>query len=209
MDILKKYFPGLDTLQMEQLVHFRDLISLWNQRLNLISRKDIPHLAERHILHSLSISLLYSFPDSSRILDVGTGGGFPGIPLAILCPDVSFTLIDSIGKKVNAVREICKSLQLSNVEVMQVRAELLDDKYHYIVSRAVAHIDKFTLWVRGKIIEPSPLFPDNGILYLKGGELTEELQSFPLARIHDLGVNFDESFFETKKLIYLPFEGLS
>ena len=148
--------------------------------------------------------LLYSFPDSSRILDVGTGGGFPGIPLAILCPDVSFTLIDSIGKKVNAVREICKSLQLSNVEVMQVRAELLDDKYHYIVSRAVAHIDKFTLWVRGKIIEPSPLFPDNGILYLKGGELTEELQSFPLARIHDLGVNFDESFlFLLKSSIYI------
>ena len=209
MDILKKYFPGLDTLQMEQLVHFSDLISLWNQRINLISRKDIPYLAERHILHSLSISLLYSFPESSRILDVGTGGGFPGIPLAILCPNVSFTLVDSIGKKVDAVREMCKSLQLSNVEVMQVRAELLDAEYHYIVSRAVAHIDKFTLWVKGKIIKPSPQFPENGILYLKGGELSEEMQSFPLARIHDLSVYFNEPFFETKRLIYLPFEGLS
>ena len=209
MDILLKYFPDMEPFQREQLHHFRKEISLWNNRLNLISRVDIAHLEEKHILHSLGIAAIHPFPDSCRVLDVGTGGGFPGIPLAILYPRSRFTLIDSIGKKVNAVREITASLGLSNVEVRQVRAEMLEDRYHYIVSRAVTGLHKFTGWMKGRLLAPCPEFPGNGILYLKGGDLEQELISFPLARVHSLNQYFSEPFFETKKLVYLPFKALS
>ena len=208
MDIIHKYFPDLNSLQREQLFLFREEISIWNKRLNLISRKDIARLEERHILHSLGIAAVHPFPYSCSVLDVGTGGGLPGIPLAILYPGARFTLIDSIGKKVNAVREISTSLRLSNVEVRHIRAEMLEDRFHYIISRGVAGLDKFTGWLKGRILEPGPDFPGNGILYLKGGDLKQELKSFPLASVHDLDQYFSEPYFETKKLVYLPFRAL-
>ena len=208
MYMIQKYFPGLNSLQREQLLRFTQEISVWNNRINLVSRKDIGHLEERHILHSLGIAAVHPFPESCKVLDVGTGGGFPGIPLAILFPLVRFTLIDSIGKKVNAVREISASLGLLNVEVRQVRAEMLEGKFHYIVSRAVTGLDRFTGWVKGNMLEPGPDFPGNGILYLKGGDLTGELKSYPLARVYNLDQYFSDSFFKTKKLVYLPFKAL-
>ena len=208
MDIIRKYFPDLDPLQIGQLVRFKEEILIWNLRLNLVSRKDTPHLEERHILHSLGIAAFYSFPDSCSVLDVGTGGGFPGIPLAILYPRARFTLIDSVGKKINAVREISASLRLSNVEIRQVRAEMLEGAYHFVVSRAVTNLSRFTEWVDSHILGPTKEFPDNGILYLKGGDLKEELKLFPGARIYSLKERFSEPFFETKKLVYLPIMGL-
>ena len=208
MDMLGKYFPGLDPRKGEQLQRFKDEIIQWNNRLNLISRGDIVNLEERHILHSLAIARIHPFPDSCRVLDVGTGGGFPGIPLAIMYPGAHFTLVDSIGKKVDAVREISASIGLSNVAVRQVRAEMLKDRFHYIVSRAVANLEKFTGWVKGRILEPGPAFPGNGILYLKGGDLGTEIRSFPLASVYALGLYFPEPYFATKKLVYLPFKAL-
>ena len=208
MDIIHKYFPYLDPWQTGQLIRFKEEILKWNLRLNLVSRKDTPYLEERHILHSLGIAAFHSFPDSCRVLDVGTGGGFPGIPLAILYPGTRFTLIDSIGKKINAIREITASLRLSNVEIRQGRAEMLKGTFHFVVCRAVTNLSRLTGWVKGNIEDPTTDFPDNGILYLKGGDLLEELRPFPDARIYSLGERFSEPFFETKKLIYLPFEGL-
>jgi 16S rRNA (guanine527-N7)-methyltransferase len=208
MELIRKYFPDLDDQQMGKLIRFREEILKWNQRLNLVSRKDSPYLEERHILHSLGIALFFSFPDSCKILDVGTGGGFPGIPLAIVYPGARFTLVDSIAKKIGAVREITATLNLSNVDTRQVRAEMLEEKFHFIVSRAVTSLSRFTGWMKDNILDPSVEFPDNGILYLKGGDLGVELRPFPGARIYTLGERFSEPFFETKKLIYLPFEGL-
>ena len=187
MDIIRKYFPHLEPLQAGQLTHFREEILKWNLRLNLVSRKDTPHLEERHILHSLGIA---------------------AFPLAILYPQAHFILIDSIGKKINAVREIIASLGLSNVDVRQVRAEMLEGTYHFVVSRAVTNLSRFTEWVKGHILYPTADFPSNGILCLKGGDLKEELRPFPDARIYSLEERFSEPFFKTKKLIYLSFEGL-
>ena len=208
MELIRKYFPELDAQQTGQLIRFREEILKWNQRLNLVSRKDSPYLEERHILHSLGIAVFYSFPNSCKILDVGTGGGFPGIPLAILNPGAHFILVDSIGKKIDAVREITATLKLSNVETRQHRAEMLEENFHFIISRAVTSLSRFTGWMKDRILEPSVEFPDNGILYLKGGDMEEEIRPFPGARIYSLGERFSEPFFETKKLIYLPFEGL-
>ena len=208
MDLLSKYFPDLHPHQREQFLRFKEEIIQWNDKLNLISRTDIVHLEERHILHSLGIAKAHPFPSSCRVLDVGTGGGLPGIPLAILYPDVHFKLIDSIGKKVNAVREISASIGLSNVEVIQVRAEMMKDRFHYIVSRAVTNLDRFTGWVKERIFKPGPGFRGNGILYLKGGNLETEIKSFPLASVHGLDQYFHEPFFETKKLVYLPYKAL-
>lgn len=209
MDLLQIYFPDLDARQFRQLHRFHELILDWNTRLNLVSRKDIHHLETRHILHSLAIGKVFPFPSGSTILDVGTGGGFPGIPLAILFPGVKFTLIDSTGKKARAVREISTSLELSNVLVIQARAETLRQPFHFIVSRAVTRLDIFVGWIRQLVMAPDRESRENGILYLKGGDLGEELSSFPLARVYDLQTYFTEPFFETKKLIYLSFAAIS
>ncbi len=208
MDVISKYFPGLDPGQVSQLTRFREELIAWNTKLNLVSRRDVPYLEIRHILHSLSIALFVPFPDSARVLDVGTGGGFPGIPLAIIYPEVRFTLIDSIGKKINAVREISASLGLRNVEVRQVRAEQFGERFHYIVSRAVTRLDRLTEWIKGQIHDPSPEFPGNGILYLKGGDLKDEIRLFREARIFSLSAKLTEPYFLTKKLIYMPHKAL-
>ena len=186
MEIISKYFPGLSPEQLWQFHQLQESIIYWNQRINLISRKDIDHLPERHILHSLAIASHVQFNPEDTVLDVGTGGGFPGIPLSVFFPDVQFTLIDSIGKKVHAVRQIIRSLKLENASCHQVRAENYWLKSRYIVCRAVTDLVKFAGWVKGKIEPPSAASPGNGVYYLKGGDLAEELSSFGNVTVHSL-----------------------
>jgi 16S rRNA (guanine527-N7)-methyltransferase len=205
MDVILKYFPDLTAVQREQISIFQREILTWNTRLNLVSRKDTAHLTERHVLHSLGIAACHRIPSASLVMDAGTGGGFPGIPLAIFFPQARFILVDSIGKKARAVKEIISALGLSNAEVRQARAETVDEKFHYIVGRAVTNLETFTGWVKGKILEPDREHPSNGILYLKGGDLTAELKSFPHAEVHHLDRFYSEPYFRTKKLIYLPY----
>ncbi len=193
--------------ETEQLELFRKMAEIYsgiNKRINLISRKDISRFYLHHVLHSLAIAKFIRFRPGTRILDVGTGGGFPGIPLAIVFPQVRFHLIDSIGKKIRAVEEIVNHLVLKNVSVEQTRAENHTGTYDFIVSRAVTHMEKFVPWVQKNIKTQSFNDIPNGILYLKGGDLTDELRNFPQAETIELKQFFDEEFFETKKLVYLP-----
>jgi 16S rRNA (guanine527-N7)-methyltransferase len=208
MDIVRKYFPAINPEKLQQFQQFQESIICWNQRINLISRKDIDHLAERHVLHSLAIARYVHFKSGDTILDVGTGGGFPGIPLAIFFPDAQFTLIDSIGKKVNAVKQIIRSLNIDNVNCLQVRAENYPSKARYVVSRAVTRLDRFTGWVKNKIDPPSGTSLGNGIYYLKGGALQEEISAFKNVTIHPLSEIYSEPYFEGKKLLYLPYHSL-
>lgn len=204
MEELLTYFPDLSDEQITQFKQLKDLYTAWNEKINIISRKDIDELYIRHVLHSLAIAKVMKFKAGSDILDVGTGGGFPGIPLAILFPEVNFHLVDSIQKKILVVTEIADSLSLKNVKAEAQRVEKLKSKYDFIISRAVTQMPKFVGWVRVKIkkehINPLP----NGILYLKGGDLVEELSSFPKALIHPISDFYKEEFFETKKVVYLP-----
>ncbi|MGB6084491.1 16S rRNA (guanine(527)-N(7))-methyltransferase RsmG [Moheibacter sp.] len=204
MDEILKYFPDLSEKQIEQLSKLKDLYFEWNEKINVISRKDIDELYVKHVLHSLAIAKVMKFKDGSEVLDVGTGGGFPGIPLAILFPEVNFHLVDSIQKKILVVSEVANALELKNVKAETQRVEKLKSKYDFIVSRAVTQMPKFVGWVRGKIkkenINPLP----NGILYLKGGDLSEELKDFKTAEIYPISEFFSEDFFETKKVVYLP-----
>jgi 16S rRNA (guanine527-N7)-methyltransferase len=178
----------------------------WNQKINLISRNDINALYERHILHSLAIAKFIEFEPGTKVLDVGTGGGFPGIPLAIYFPQVHFTLIDSIGKKIKVVEEITKALQLENVRAMNNRVEKTSQKYDFIVARAVTKITRFYSWTKSKILTSFTNGIPHGILYLKGGNLGEELKEFNRAyELIDLKMYFQEPFFETKKLVFIPF----
>ncbi len=205
MDIIKKYFPELTEKQIMQFDLLQDLYKEWNDKINVISRKDIDQLYERHILHSLAIAKVIKFKPNTSILDVGTGGGFPGIPLAILFPESNFHLIDSIRKKIKVVQEISSSLKLQNVSSEQIRAEKVIDPFDFVVSRAVTAFPSFYNWVRTKIKKESYNDLKNGILYLKGGDLNEELKKFQ-SRITSFQISefFTESFFETKKVIYLP-----
>jgi 16S rRNA (guanine527-N7)-methyltransferase len=204
MDIILKYFPKLKPGQVEQLKALQPLYADWNAQINVISRKDFEQFYQRHVLHSLGIAKLTGFVPGTKILDVGTGGGFPGIPLAILFPEVKFHLVDSIGKKIKVVTAVSKALNLTNVQSEQIRAEQLDQKYDYIVSRAVTRLPEFVKWIRKNVapVQKNPL--PNGILYLKGGDLREEIQPFgKRIFVQNLSEYFDEEFFETKKVVHL------
>ncbi len=203
-NLVFKYFPKLSEIQQKQFIQLEDLYRDWNQKINLVSRKDIDELYLRHILHSLAIARIQQFKPNAAVLDVGTGGGFPGIPLAILYPDVHFTLVDSIGKKIRVVDEVVAGLKLENVTTINDRVEVVKGQYDFIVSRAVAAMPTFVHWVKGKIKKESLHERRNGILYLKGGDLAEELKGYKTAETFDLTDYFDEEFFETKKLVYLP-----
>lgn len=205
MEIILKYFPELTEEQKRKFLLLQELYEEWNNKINVISRKDIDQLYERHILHSLSIAKIIQFKPNTKILDIGTGGGFPGIPLAILFPECKFHLVDSIGKKIKVVQEISFALDLKNIKAEQIRAEQIRDTYDFIVSRAVTAFPVFYNWVRKKVSPESQNNLKNGILYLKGGDLEEELKKFK-SRLSSFEISefFTESFFETKKIIYLP-----
>jgi len=205
MELIKKYFPDLTATQMEKIDQMGELYQSWNAKVNLISRQDIDTLYERHILHSLGIAKVIQFKPGTAILDVGTGGGFPGIPLAILFPEAKFHLVDSVGKKIRVVQEIAKALELDNVNAEQIRAERLEDTYEFVVSRAVTRLTPFVGWVRKNISRNSFHSLRNGILYLKGGDLAEEIAELNLkTRTYALSDYFTEEFFETKKVVYVP-----
>ncbi|WP_031528202.1 16S rRNA (guanine(527)-N(7))-methyltransferase RsmG [Dyadobacter crusticola] len=205
MELITKYFPELTEDQKSKFGQMEELYQYWNARVNVISRQDIDTLYERHVLHSLGIAKVQGFKAGTSILDVGTGGGFPGIPLAILFPDAQFHLVDSIGKKIRVVQEIAAALKLDNVRADQTRAEKLDDSYEFVVSRAVTRITPFVGWVRKNISRNSFHELRNGILYLKGGDLAEELAELNQKnRVYALSDYFSEEFFETKKVVYVP-----
>lgn len=204
-DLILKYFKNLTEKQIGQFAQLYDLYSFWNAQINVISRKDIDELYERHILHSLGIAKFCTFKAGEKVLDVGTGGGFPGIPLAILFPDTQFHLVDSIGKKIKVVTEVAAALGLENVKASHLRAEQLNDKYNFVVSRAVTRLIDFYPWIRGKFAKENINAIPNGILYLKGGDLTEEIKESKLkAELHSLSAYFSEDFFETKFVVYIP-----
>ena len=204
MNILKSSFPNLTNHQLSQLESLETLYKFWNNKINVISRKDIDHLKIRHILHSLSISKIIVFKTGSNILDVGTGGGFPGIPLAIMFPDVNFYLSDSIGKKIKVVNSIVLELNLKNVRAEKIRSEKVNGKFDFIVSRAVTNMTDFVKIINGKISKKNNHNLSNGIIYLKGGDLNLELKNFKSSKVFDLSNHFGYSFFETKKVVYLP-----
>ena len=205
MDIILKYFPNLTERQREQLAALLPLYEEWNSQINVISRKDMEHFYEHHVLHSLAIAKVMEFASMTEVLDVGTGGGFPGVPLAIMFPDARFTLIDSIGKKIKVVNDVIDHLGLTNSKAMQIRAEQLDGEYDFVVSRAVTTLGEFFPWVKGKISKTQYNKLRNGILYLKGGDLTNEFFTFRhKVKTWDISEWFEEEFFETKKVIYLP-----
>ncbi|MGR3810829.1 16S rRNA (guanine(527)-N(7))-methyltransferase RsmG [Jiulongibacter sp. NS-SX5] len=206
MDILLKYFPDLTENQKEQFGKLQGLYAEWNAQINVISRKDIDTLYERHVLHSLGIAKVHQFADGSKILDVGTGGGFPGIPLAILFPECQFHLVDSIGKKIKVVNEVATAIGLTNLTSQHERAEKVKGKYDFVVSRAVTRMKPFIQWIHQKFETRSINTIDNGILYLKGGDLDEEMNEAKRPyQLTDLSSFFEEEFFETKKVVYVPF----
>lgn len=205
--LILSYFPDLTERQIEQLDRLQDLYTEWNSKINVISRKDMEQFYIRHVLHSLGIAKVMSFQPGTKVLDIGTGGGFPGIPLAILFPDTHFHLVDSIGKKISVVKDIAKQLKLSNVEAQQARAESLVRKYDFVVSRAVTRMANFYPWVKGKIKKEDFNEYPNGILYLKGGDVDEEMEETRKSYVtYHLEDYFKEDFFETKKVVYMPWE---
>ncbi len=203
MKIIEKYFE-LTEQQKNQFKALEYLYRDWNSKINVISRKNMDNLYEQHVLHSLGIAKVINFLPKADILDVGTGGGFPGIPLAILSPETNFHLVDSIGKKLKVVDAISNELKLKNIKTTHSRVENIDDKYDFIVSRAVTKMPDFVKWVKGKIKKDSKHSLKNGILYLKGGDLSEELSIYKNVKIFDLYDFFEEDFFSTKKVVYLP-----
>ena len=204
MELIKHYFSDLSDTQLNQFEKLNDLYQDWNLKINVVSRKDIDEIYLRHVLHSLGIAKVQKFNPGASILDVGTGGGFPGIPLAILFPETQFHLVDSIGQKIKVVEEVSAGLGLSNVKITNDRVENIDGHYDFIVSRAVAQMETFVRWIKGRIAKKSEHELKNGILYLKGGDLTEELKLYTTATIYDLNDYFEEEFFETKKVVHLP-----
>ncbi len=205
MDQILAYFPDLTRSQRAQFAQLEALYTDWNAKINVISRKDIDSLYEKHVLHALAIAKVQAFLPDAQILDVGTGGGFPGIPLAILFPETQFTLVDVIGKKIKVVEAIAEALELKNVSARQQRAAQVPGHFDFVVSRAVTNMSDFASWVNGKFRSKSRHELQNGILYLKGGNLTEELADFPKSKQYDISTFFHEEFFETKKVVYIPF----
>ncbi len=204
LELIHKYFPDLNVAQYDQFEALQELYQNWNLKINVVSRKDIDELYLRHVLHSLGIAKIQKFKIGANILDVGTGGGFPGIPLAILFPETNFHLVDSIGKKIKVVEEVVAGLGLTNVKSTNSRVEEIKGTYDFIVSRAVAAMPTFVHWTKGKIAKTSIHEKKNGILYLKGGDLSEELAGYKNAEIYPLNDIFEEEFYETKKVVYLP-----
>lgn len=204
MEEILKYFPNLSENQVHQFEKLSELYPDWNAKINVISRKDIDELYVKHVLHSLGIAKVMEFQPKSTVLDVGTGGGFPGIPLAILFPETRFYLIDVIAKKIKVVNEVATALDLKNVKAEQMRAENVKGEFDFIVSRAVTNMPDFVSWVKNKIKKQNNHELKNGILYLKGGDLTDELKDFPKATLYNLSDYFTEEFFETKKVVHLP-----
>ena len=202
VQIINKYFPNLSEEQKSQFQQLENLYKDWNEKINVISRKDIDEFYERHVLHSLGIAKIMDFADGTKVLDIGTGGGFPGIPLAILFPNVDFTLVDSIGKKITVVNAVAESLGLKNVKAYHERAEKIKDKFHFVVSRAVTQMPVFLSWLKGKFEKEQFNPKHNGVLYLKGGDLGEELAGIK-CEIYNLKDQFGEEFFDTKKVVYL------
>ncbi len=197
-------FPNLSESQIEQFTKLESLYHDWNAKINVISRKDIGELYTKHVLHSLAIAKIQRFEPGTYVLDVGTGGGFPGIPLAILFPETRFYLIDVILKKINVVKAVAEALALKNVKAEQLRAENVKGDFDFIVSRAVTNMPDFVSWVKGKTKKQNKHLLANGILYLKGGDLTEELKDFPKAKEYNISEFFSDEFFETKKVVHLP-----
>lgn len=203
-DTISKYFPHLSTAQQQQYQQLPELYKFWNNQINVISRKDIDSLLERHVLHSLGIARIMPFLPGEHVLDVGTGGGFPGVPLAIMFPQTQFYLVDSIGKKIKVVNEVAKAVGLENLKAAHIRAEHVSGKFDFVVSRAVTQLKDFYPWVRGKFNKVSKNSLDNGILYLKGGDLAQEISDSGLmVKQYYLKDYFTEDFFETKQVIYL------
>lgn len=202
VQIINKYFPNLSEEQKSQFQQLETLYKDWNEKINVISRKDIDEFYERHVLHSLGIAKIMEFADGTKVLDIGTGGGFPGIPLAILFPNTEFTLVDSIGKKITVVNAVAESLGLKNVKAYHERAEKIKDKFHFVVSRAVTQMPVFLRWLKGKFEKEQFNPKHNGVLYLKGGDLGEELAGIK-CEIYNLKDQFGEEFFDTKKVVYL------
>jgi 16S rRNA (guanine527-N7)-methyltransferase len=204
MRLIQKYFPNLTEIQFKQFEALQGLYEHWNAQINVISRKDIESLYLRHVLHSLSIAKLIQFQDGAKILDIGTGGGFPGIPLAILFPEVTFHLVDSINKKLKVVNGVAESLGLENVYTTHARAETIEEQYDFIISRAVTTMPVFVSWIKNRVAKKNTHALKNGILYLKGGDLTEELKTYSKVTLYDLSAFFEDEFFETKKIVHLP-----
>jgi 16S rRNA (guanine527-N7)-methyltransferase len=201
--LVKKYFPQISEKQASQFDQLQALLQEWNAKINVISRKDTDQIAVHHILHALGIAKVVQFPAGSAVMDVGTGGGLPGLPLAILFPDVKFHLVDSIGKKIHVVQEIARELHLHQVKATHTRAEQVSEKYDFIVSRAVARLGEFHGWIHNSFKKPEA--PDRGLYYLKGGDLAEEIaESGLVTRIYPLQDYFPEPFFETKKVVFVP-----
>jgi 16S rRNA (guanine527-N7)-methyltransferase len=204
MELIKKYFPEISTTQADQFSQLKSLYVDWNQKINVISRKDMDNFYINHVLHSLFIARVIQFSKETKILDIGTGGGFPGIPLAIMFPDCHFKLVDSIGKKIKVVNEVVAALKLENVEATQQRAETVTDKFDFIVSRAVTSLPEFLKWINNKIEKSQRNSLKNGVLYLKGGDLDEELSRVNYNyKVFEISSHFNEEFFSTKKLVHL------
>ena len=204
MELILKYFPNLTDDQIDKFTKLESLYQDWNLKINVVSRKDIDELYLRHVLHALAIAKVINFKDGTKLLDVGTGGGFPGIPLAILFPECSFHLVDSIAKKLKVVNEVVEGLGITNVKTTHSRVEAINDTYDFIISRAVAAMPTFVHWVKGKIAKNQNNDLKNGILYLKGGDLTEELKDYKTTTIYNLKDFYEEDFYETKKVVHLP-----
>ena len=204
MEEIIKYFPNLTEIQLQQFQKLEALYHDWNAKINVISRKDIDELYVKHVLHSLAIAKIQKFEPGTYVLDVGTGGGFPGIPLAILFPETRFYLIDVILKKINVVKVVAEGLELKNVKAEQMRAENVKGDFDFIVSRAVTNMPDFVSWIKDKIKKQNKHLLPNGILYLKGGDLTQELADFPKATEYNIADFFENDFFETKKVVHLP-----
>ena len=204
VELIFKHFPDLTENQKKQFSQLNDMYRFWNEQINVISRKDLDHFYERHVLHSLAIAKVQNFKTGTRILDIGTGGGFPGVPLAILFPDCEFVLVDSIGKKIKVINEVCNALQIKNITTYHARAENIKEQFDFIVSRAVTAMPAFLKWVKGKFSPINNNKLRNGILYLKGGDLTEEMKPIQQKiKYNDISKYFNYEFFETKKVVYI------